>query len=297
MTTVHKTVLLKETIDVLDLKPHDVVVDATLNAGGHTKEVLTQEPKAMVFGFDADEEAISRAKQTLREFPQVSFILSNFKHIKHELEERKVKEVDKFIFDLGLSSDQLETSGRGFSFKRDEPLLMTFSKNPKEDELTATDVVNSFSKESLFAIIKGFGEERFTTRIVNAILETREKTPITTSKQLADIIYNAVPAVARRAKTHPATKTFQAIRIAVNAELDVLKQSLVDAFTLLKAGGRIAVITFHSLEDRIVKHYFKELKEASQAILITKKPIISTEEELKANPRARSAKLRVIEKI
>lgn len=294
--TVHKTVLLKETIDALEIKPHDVVVDATLNAGGHTKEVLRRESNISVFGFDADEEAISRAKETLKDYKQVTYILSNFKHLKLELEKKEVKKVDKFIFDLGLSSDQLETSGRGFSFKRDEPLLMTFSQNPKEDELTAFDVVNGFSKENLITIIKGFGEERYASLIAKGILKAREEKPIKTSKELADIIFHSVPASYRYGKIHPATKTFQAIRIAVNAELDVLKGSLQDAFDLLSPKGRIAVITFHSLEDRIVKHFFKKLEQEGRAFNIYKKPVIAQDEELTQNPRSRSAKLRAIEK-
>lgn len=294
--TVHKTVLLKETIDALEIKPHDVVVDATLNAGGHTKEALKRESNISVFGFDADEEAISRAKETLKDYKQVTYILSNFKHLKFELEKKEVKKVDKFIFDLGLSSDQLETSGRGFSFKREEPLLMTFSQNPKDDELKAYDVVNSFGLENLITIIKGFGEERYATLIARAIVKAREVEPITNSKQLAEIIKQAVPSSYRYGKIHPATKTFQAIRIAVNAELDVLKNSLQDAFDLLSQKGRIAVITFHSLEDRIVKHFFKKLEQEGNAKNIFKKPVISKTEELEANPRARSAKLRVIEK-
>lgn len=297
MPTVHKTVLLKETVDCLNLKQGDRVVDATLNAGGHTREILSRlKDKVTVIGIDADEDALQRAKETLHKFSNVVFVLSNFREMKRVLGEVGVQSVDKFVFDLGLSSDQLETSGRGFSFKKDEPLLMTFSKHPTKDELTAYDVVNNFKEENLKAIIKGFGEESFSGRIARAIVEAREIAPITSSKQLAEVVWQVVPAFYRRGKTHPATKTFQAIRMTVNNELETLEQTLKDAFSLLSKGGRIAVITFHSLEDRIVKNIFKEFAVEGIGTLPFKKPIVPTEEEIKENPRSRSSKLRVIEK-
>ncbi len=298
MKTVHKTVLLHETIDGLNISSGDVVVDATFNAAGHTKEVIRRhKDKVTIYGIDADADALIRAEFSLQGLEaNVTYILSNFKNLKTVLKEKGVTEVDKFIFDLGLSSDQLETSGRGFTFRKDEPLLMTFSKHPTKDELTAEYVVNEFEEENLFSIIKGFGEEKFARRIASAIVLAREEKRIMTSKELADIVSGAVPTFYRKGKIHPATKTFQAIRMAVNNELEVLETTLKDAFEILHLGGRIAVITFHSLEDRVVKRLFRTLKDEGKAELINKKPIVPTREELLANPRSRSAKLRIIEK-
>jgi len=298
MDTVHKTVLLKETIDHLNLEKGDVVVDATLNAGGHSLEVLKRtNGDATVIGIDADKDALDRAKTTLDKVKgKVIYIESNFKDLKKVLIDSGNSKINKFIFDLGLSSDQLETSGRGFSFKRDEPLLMTFAKNPKKNELTAYDVVNDFSQENLATIIKGFGEEQFSGRIARTIVEARELGPIKSSGQLAEIISSAVPARFRKGKIHPATKTFQAIRIAVNNEYENLEMALKDAFELLVSKGRMSVITFHSGEDRIVKNIFKEFQNTKRGKLIFKKPVTASLEELKDNPRSRSAKLRVIEK-
>ena len=299
METVHKTVLLKETIDSLDLQKRDIIVDATLNAGGHSLEVLKRMKKDVtIIGLDADSDAFERAHKTLD--PQkgnVVYVETNFRDLKSAVLNTGVKFVNRFIFDLGLSSDQLERSGRGFSFMRDEPLLMTFAKHPSKDALTAKDVVNGFSQENLAAIIKGFGEEQFSGRIARVIVEAREKKPIETSRELAEIVKSAVPARFRNGKIHPATKTFQAIRMAVNAELETLESALKDAFEILAVGGRISVITFHSGEDRVVKKLFKYLKDEGKAKLVVKKPIVPSKEEVKENPRARSAKLRVIEKV
>ncbi|HYC34536.1 MAG TPA: 16S rRNA (cytosine(1402)-N(4))-methyltransferase RsmH, partial [Candidatus Paceibacterota bacterium] len=242
--------------------------------------------------------AFERAHKTLD--PQkgnVVYVETNFRDLKSAVLNTGVKFVNRFIFDLGLSSDQLERSGRGFSFMRDEPLLMTFAKHPSKDALTAKDVVNGFSQENLAAIIKGFGEEQFSGRIARVIVEAREKKPIETSRELAEIVKSAVPARFRNGKIHPATKTFQAIRMAVNAELETLESALKDAFEILAVGGRISVITFHSGEDRVVKKLFKYLKDEGKAKLVVKKPIVPSKEEVKENPRARSAKLRVIEKV
>lgn len=299
MKTVHKTVLLKETIDSLDLHKGDIVVDATLNAGGHSLEVLKRlGTDVTILGLDADSDAFKRAHETLDPMNgNVAYIESNFRKLKSAILNAGVKEVNRFIFDLGLSSDQLENSGRGFSFQRNEPLLMTFEKTPSKDALTARDVVNDFSQENLAAIIKGFGEEQFSGRIARVIVEAREEKPIETSSQLAEIIKSAVPARFKNGKIHPATKTFQAIRMAVNSELETLETALKDAFEILALDGRISVITFHSGEDRVVKRYFKYLKDEGQGELIVKKPILPTKEETIGNPRARSAKLRVIRKI
>lgn len=299
MNTVHKTVLLKETIDSLNIEEGDIVVDATLNAGGHSAEVVKRlNDKVKIIGIDADSDAIARAKKVLEPLKaNVSYINSNFRDIKKSLEKIGIKKVNKFIFDLGLSSDQLEVSGRGFSFKTDEPLLMTFSKTPSKGEITAFDVVNDFEEDNLASIIRGFGEEGFAKRIASAIVTARKIKPIKTSKELSEIIHNSVPAWYRKGKVNPSTKTFQAIRIAVNSELDTLKKAIHDSFLLLEKKGRMAIISFHSLEDRIVKTIFRSLKEEGKAKLINKKPIIPTDTEIKNNKRSRSAKLRIIEKI
>ncbi|PIZ85308.1 16S rRNA (cytosine(1402)-N(4))-methyltransferase [Candidatus Nomurabacteria bacterium CG_4_10_14_0_2_um_filter_33_9] len=216
---------------------------------------------------------------------------------------------DAIIFDLGLSSDQLENSGRGFSFMKDEPLLMTMKENPSLDDLTAIDIVNSWGEESLVDIIYGYGEERFSRRIAKGIIEARKKNNIKTTFDLVKIIGDSVPSAYKRQRIHFATRTFQALRIAVNDELGALKVGLEKGFEILKkparphdslgagGGGRMSVISFHSLEDRIVKRFFRDKKEKSEAILINKKPIIPKEEEIKNNGRSRSAKLRVLEKI
>ncbi len=292
---IHKSVLLKEMVEGLDIQSGDTIVDCTLNSGGHSEFVLENNPNAKIIGIDADSGAIKKAKERLKKFgDRASFYKSNFRNLEKVLDKAKEKEVDGFMFDLGWSSDQLEVSGRGFSFQRDEPLHMAYDKD--EDEVTAETVVNEWSEDSLRSIIKGFGEESFSGRIARAIVESREVEPIKTTGQLRDIVWNAVPGFTRNKKTHPATRTFQAIRIAVNDEFGALKEGLEKAFERLKSGKRIAVISFHSLEDRIVKQWSKGLVADEKAILINKKPIIAGEEELKDNPRARSAKLRIIEK-
>lgn len=300
METVHKTVLLNETIDLLLIQKGDVVVDATVNAGGHSSEVARRfKNEVTILGIDADPDALLRAKKTMSKYKATPFIgiLSNFRDFKKVVLEAHAPHVDKVIFDLGLSSDQLEVSERGFSFKREEPLLMTFSKNPKKEDLTAYDVVNNFKRENLEAIIRGFGEENFAGRIARAIDEARQKKPIENSKELGEIIKAVVPSFYRVGKIHPATKTFQAIRMTVNDELGALEEGLSGAYEILSVGGRIAVITFHSLEDRAVKNFFRDRVKDGSGKLINKKPIISGLGELKVNTRARSAKLRVIEKV
>lgn len=300
MQTVHKTVLLHETIDSLQIKDGDIVIDATVNAGGHSSEIARRYKDGVVIvGIDADKDALLRAQKTMQKYPDTHFVgmLSNFRHIRRVADDAHLPHVNGIIFDLGLSSDQLEVSGRGFSFKLDEPLLMTFSKDADEKSLLASDVVNKFDVKNLEAIIRGFGEERFAGRIARAIKEAREKKPIQTSKELAQIIKSSVPNFYRVGKTHPATKTFQAIRMTVNDEIGALEEGIQDGFKMLSSGGRMAVITFHSIEDRIVKHFFRDLHKDGKGKLVNKKPILPTKEEIKLNPRSRSAKLRVIEKI
>jgi 16S rRNA (cytosine1402-N4)-methyltransferase len=295
----HKSVLLQETIAGLDIQDNDIIVDMTLGGAGHAfAATQTGARNLTVIGIDADSDAGERAA-TKFAGSSAKFIFANvyFDKLKEVLANENIANVNKVIFDLGYSSFEIDNPERGFSFQHDGPLMMTYSKKPGAHELTAYDVVNNFEEENLADIIYGFGEETFSRRIAAAIVEAREKAPIKTSTELAQIIYESVPFFYRRGKTHPATKTFQAIRIAVNNELERLKTALHDSFETLMPQGRIAVITFHSLEDRIVKNYFRELAGNGQAKLVNKKPIAPTDEEIKANRRSRSAKLRVIEKI
>lgn len=288
MQSVHQTVLLNETIDGLNLKPDSIVLDATFGGGGHSREILKRFSNAKVIALDQDKSVWDGKDE------RISFHNENFRDLDKVLGSEKV---DGIIFDLGLSSDQLENSGRGFSFQKDEPLLMTMKKSPSEEDLTAEEIVNTWEEKNLADIIYGYGEERFSRRIAKGIVEARAKAKIKTTTDLVKIISDSVPAAYRRGRLHFATRTFQALRIAVNDELRSLQTGLEKGFNALKERGRMSVITFHSLEDRIVKKYFKALEKEGKAILINKKPILESEKELKNNPRARSAKLRILEKI
>ncbi|OGI79142.1 16S rRNA (cytosine(1402)-N(4))-methyltransferase, partial [Candidatus Nomurabacteria bacterium RIFCSPHIGHO2_12_FULL_37_29] len=227
----------------------------------------------------------------------ISFVNDNFRNIDKVLVKTKVEEVDGIIFDLGLSSDQLENSGRGFSFLKDEPLLMTMKENPSREDLTAKEIVNTWSEESLADIIHGYGEERFARRIAKGVVETRVKKKIESSFDLVKVINDSVPVAYRMGHLHPATRTFQALRIAVNDELGALKNGLEKGFKFLKKGGRMSVISFHSLEDRIVKRFYKAKEKEEKAKLINKKPFTPSIEEIRNNNRSRSAKLRILERI
>lgn len=295
----HKTVLLHESIDALDLKVGGVTVDCTLGAGGHTEEICNRFGKDVkVIGLDLDQDAIDRSEKRLEEKNcNTSFHLSNFRNFDNVLTELGLEKVDGFLLDLGFSSYQIEDSGRGFSFKRDEPLSMTLKRDVTENDFTAEMIVNSWSEESIANILYGYGNERFSRRIAREIVESREKMPIRTTTDLVEIIERSVPFFYKKGKTHPATKSFQALRIAVNDELGALEEFLEKGFEHLNPEGRMAVISFHSLEDRIVKNFFKKKKEEGEAEIITKKPIVPSDEELKENPRSRSAKLRTLKKI
>jgi 16S rRNA (cytosine1402-N4)-methyltransferase len=289
MNSVHKTVLLKETIDGLNLSDKSTVLDCTFGGGGHSLQICKQFPKAKIIAIDQDQSALERGKEKLAGC-NVTFLNRNFREI------GDVK-ADAIIMDLGLSSDQLENSGRGFSFMKDEPLFMTMKENPLPEDLTAYDVVNTWEEKSLADIIYGYGEEKFSRRIAKAIVEARKDREIKTTFELVKIIESAVGKAYKRQKMHPATRTFQAIRIAVNDELGSLQEGLSKGFDALNTGGRMSVISFHSLEDRIVKRFYQGKAKEGKAILINKKPILAGEEELKINPRARSAKLRILEKL
>ena len=296
----HVPVLLKEITEHLDIKEPDVVLDGTINGGGHS-EIFCKKlgKKGVLVGIDNDSNALARAKKRLSESNCKIFLKQeNFRNLDNVLDGLDIKKIDKALFDLGLSSDQLEASGRGFSFLRDEPLLMTFNPNPKETDLTAKEIVNTWEEENIADIIYGYGEERFARRIAKKIVEARKENPIETTKDLVEIIEKSIPARFRIGrKTHCATKTFQALRTAVNDEIRSAREGIEKAIERLNKGGRVAVITFHSIEDRMVKILFKEKQAEGVCTILTKKPMTPSEEETRANPRARSAKLRIIEKL
>lgn len=297
MQSIHRSVLLNEAIDGLNLSNKSLVIDGTFGAGGHTFEICKKYPNVRILAIDQDKGALKRGEDASKKLDcKISFFNTNFRKLDEVLEKEKVSGVDGVILDLGLSSDQLENSGRGFSFLKDEPLLMTMKANPKEEDLTAADIINTWSEESLADIIYGYGEERFSRKIAKGIVDARKQERIETTFQLVKVISEAVPGGYRKGRLHFATKTFQAIRIAVNDELGALKDGLEKGFKVLNEGGRMSVITFHSLEDRVVKRFNKEVEKEGKAILINKKPITAGKDEIKGNSRARSAKLRILEK-
>ena len=295
----HTTVLLHETVEGLNPRVGGVYIDGTLNTGGHSKLLATLiGKKGTIIGMDADNSALKKGESEIKKTGVIFYAVNdNFRNLDKALEKLKIEKIDGALFDLGLSSDQLEDSGRGFSFKKSEPLLMTFKINPTKKDLTAYDVVNNFEQENLETIIRYYGGEKIAGRIARAICEARAKSPIKDSKELAEIIYNVVPAKFRKMKIHPATKTFQAIRVVVNDEIESLKEGLEKTVLRLKKGGRVSVISFESLTDGTVKHFMKEKAKEGKISIITKKPITPSEEELKENPRSRSAKLRIAEKL
>lgn len=295
---IHKTVLLKESINGLDIHQGDIYLDGTLGSAGHAEYALRiNEGKIKVIGLDRDSQALLRSKDRLSQYSDVTLIESSYGDLDQALDSLKIGKIDRIMLDLGLSSDQFETSGRGFAFKKDEPLLMTFKSNLVEGDLTAHEIVNSWQEENIADVIYGYGEERYSRRIAHAIVKYREKKTIEKTSELVEIISQAVPVFYRKGKIHPATRTFQALRIAVNDELNTLKKGLEKGFARLNKGGRMAIISFHSLEDRIVKNFNKEKESKEEAKIITKKPIEPSDEEVKENPRSRSAKLRILEKI
>ncbi len=298
METVHISVLLKESIEGLNLKDNSIVVDATFGGGGHTREILKNFKNVKVIAFDSDGEAFKRAEKNIAGYEdRIIFKNLNFKNIKKGLLEENISLVDGVLFDLGISSDQLDQVERGFSFLRDEKLLMTMKENPNDEDLTAYEIVNTWEESSLADIIYGYGEEKYARRIARNIVEARQIKPIETTFDLVNIINSSVPVKYQKGKIHPATRTFQAIRIAVNDELRVLEEGLRNALEVVKKDGRISVITFHSLEDRIVKNFFRNNAKEGKLVLINKKPIVPSLEEIKNNKRSRSAKLRIIQKL
>lgn len=293
----HITVLQQEAVDALALTPASVVVDATLGAGGHAKLILEHLGKDGIYvGIDADQSAIDALKGQLDARATVHLIQSNFRLFENIAISLGLTEVDAVLADLGWRTDQFMTEGRGFSFTDEDGLEMTYG-DAGEYAFTAKDIVNDWAESDIANVIYGYGEEHYSRRIAKAIVEYRAKQEIKTAKELAAIIAEAVPAAYRRGKINPATKSFQGLRIAVNDEFEALETFIAHAFARLKPGGRLAIISFHSLEDRIVKLAFRAYIHDQVGVLVTKKPIVASREELNVNPRARSAKLRIIEKL
>ena len=306
----HVTVLLNEAVEGLNVKSDGIYVDCTLGGAGHSSLILKQLTTGHLYCFDQDENAIQAARQRLETIGnQFTIIQSNFKNIKAELNQRGVEHVDGILFDLGVSSPQFDNAERGFSYNYDARLDMRMDQS---SSLDAHEIVNHYSYEQLVEILYKYADEKFAKQIARRIEKEREIQPIDTTFQLVEIVKSAIPAYARRKGGHPAKRTFQALRIAVNDELNVFDIALRDALDLLNINGRIAVITFHSLEDKICKYTFNEvskLKDVPKGLpvipegmqpkfkLINKKPIIATEEELNENHRSHSAKLRVIERV
>lgn len=307
----HTTVLLEETVDGLNIKPDGTYVDCTLGGAGHSELILSKlSEKGKLYAFDQDDIAIANAKEKLSSYgDRLTIIKSNFLYLQEELEKLGVTEVDGILYDLGVSSPQLDTPERGFSYHHDAPLDMRMDQDAP---LSAYDVINEWPYEKLVKIFFQYGEEKFSKQIARKIEAARETKPIESTGELVELIKEAIPAPARRKGGHPAKRVFQAVRIAVNDELGVFEKSLEQAIDLIAVGGRISVITFHSLEDRICKVTFKKASETPQLPhglpiipeefqpklkLITRKPILPSEEELEFNNRARSAKLRVAEKL
>ncbi|WP_270279601.1 16S rRNA (cytosine(1402)-N(4))-methyltransferase RsmH [Vagococcus bubulae] len=309
----HVTVLLKETVDGLNIKPNGIYIDCTLGGAGHSQYLLSQlSNEGHLFAFDQDERAIEHAQKFLSdeiEQGKVTFVKSNFRYLKEKMNELGVTQVDGILYDLGVSSPQLDEAERGFSYHQDAPLDMRMDQT---SSLTAREVVNEYTYEQLVKIFFRYGEEKFSKQVARLIEKKRVEQPIETTGELVDIIKDAIPAPARRKGGHPAKRIFQAIRIEVNSELDVIGETLEQAIDLLKPTGRISVITFHSLEDKLVKNIFKEystpqdlppglpivpVEYQPDIKLVNRKPIVASEEELEMNNRSRSAKLRIIEKI
>ena len=306
----HKSVLLEETVNGLSIKPDGIYVDGTLGGGGHAYEVCKHlSNKGRFIGIDQDEAAILAAGSRLSDFGErVTIVRSNYCDMKLQPQKLGIDKVDGIVLDLGVSSYQLDTAERGFSYRVDVPLDMRMDRR---QEKTARDIVNDYSEMDLFRIIRNYGEEKFAKNIAKHIAMEREKGPIETTGQLTEIIRHAIPMKFQKTGGHPAKRTFQAIRIELNRELEVLKNSLDDMIDMLNVGGRICIITFHSLEDRIVKESFRRNENpctcpshfpvcvcgnVSKGKVITRKPILPSEEELDVNSRSKSAKLRIFER-
>ncbi|HII4451507.1 TPA: 16S rRNA (cytosine(1402)-N(4))-methyltransferase RsmH [Clostridium perfringens] len=306
----HVSVLLDECINALNIKEDGIYVDCTLGGAGHSSEIVKRlSSDGRLIGFDQDKDALKAAGERLKDYKNVTYVHSNFYAIYDVLTDLGIDGVDGILMDLGVSSYQLDNGERGFSYMQDAPLDMRMNR---ENGFSAYEIVNTYSEEELYRIIKEYGEEKFAKRIASFIVKNREEKNIETTLELVEIIKAAIPAKARREGPHPAKRTFQAIRIEVNKELEIISKTILDGVKKLNKGGRMAIITFHSLEDRIVKNTFKELanpctcpsefpvcvcNRKPEVKLISRKPIEASKEELEFNPRSRSAKLRIIEKL
>ena len=309
MEFVHKSVLLNETIDGLNIQPDGIYVDGTLGGGGHAYEVCRRlGDKGSIVGIDQDAAAIEAASARLKDFGEkVTIVRSNYCDMKSKLHELGIDKVDGIVLDLGVSSYQLDTAERGFSYREDAPLDMRMDTRQK---MTARDIVNDYTEADLYRVIRDYGEDKFAKNIAKHIVQARAMKPVETTAELSEIIRASIPMKFQKKSGHPAKRTFQAIRIELNRELDVLRDSLDDMIDLLNPGGRLCIITFHSLEDRIVKSAFRKNEnpctcppdfpvcvcgKKSKGSIITKKPILPSEEELEYNSRSKSAKLRIFE--
>ena len=305
----HKSVLLNETIDGLNIKPDGIYVDGTLGGGGHAYEVCRRlGEKGSIVGIDQDAAAIEAASARLKDFGEkVTIVRSNYCDMKSKLHELGIDKVDGIVLDLGVSSYQLDTAERGFSYREDAPLDMRMDTRQK---MTARDIVNDYTEADLYRVIRDYGEDKFAKNIAKHIVQARAVKPVETTAELSEIIRASIPMKFQKKSGHPAKRTFQAIRIELNRELDVLRDSLDDMIDLLNPGGRLCIITFHSLEDRIVKSAFRKNEnpctcppdfpvcvcgKKSKGSIITKKPILPSEEELEYNSRSKRAKLRIFE--
>ena len=306
----HISVLLNECLEGLNIKENGIYVDGTLGGAGHSSEILKRlSNEGRLIGIDQDTDALKAAKERLKNYSNVTFVHSNFSSIENVLNNLNIDGVDGILMDLGVSSYQLDEGERGFSYMKDAPLDMRMNR---DNDFSAYNVINEYSEEDLYRIIRDYGEEKFARRIASFIVENRQEKNISTTLELVEIIKSAIPAKARREGPHPAKRTFQAIRIEVNSELSILNKTIEDGVGKLNKGGRMAIITFHSLEDRIVKNKFRDLAvscrcpkefpvcvcgEKAKVKVISRKAIEPTKEEVDINPRSRSAKLRVIEKL
>lgn len=307
----HKSVLLNETIDGLNIKPNGIYVDGTLGGGGHAYEVCRRlGEKGSIIGIDQDAAAIEAASARLKDFGEkVTIVRSNYCDMKSKLHELGIDKVDGIVLDLGVSSYQLDTAERGFSYREDAPLDMRMDTRQK---MTARDIVNDYTEADLYRVIRDYGEDKFAKNIAKHIVQARAVKPVETTAELSEIIRASIPMKFQKKSGHPAKRTFQAIRIELNRELDVLRDSLDGMIDLLDDGGRLCIITFHSLEDRIVKTIFRKNEnpctcpsdfpvcvcgKKSKGKVITRKPILPSEQEMEENPRSKSAKLRIFERI
>ncbi len=306
----HVSVLLEECIEALNIKKQGYYVDCTMGGAGHSSHIVSNlNNDGRLIGIDQDTDALNAAKEKLKDYNNVIYVHNNFHNIYDILEELNIEKVDGILMDLGVSSYQLDAGERGFSYMQDAPLDMRMNR---DKEFSAYDVINDYSEEDLYRIIKDYGEERFSKRIASFIVKRRNEKPIETTLELVDIIKAAIPAKARRDGPHPAKRTFQAIRIEVNGELEILDKAIDDSVKKLNSNGRLAIITFHSLEDRIVKNKFRDLENPCKCPkefpicacgkkptvkVLSRRAIAPTDEEIEVNPRSRSAKLRVLEKI